>query len=206
MFKNVFFIGCLCILPMASWADAAVQLKASLDRIATLQGNFSQLLKDGQGQLLQKSAGRFTLKRPGYFYWQSEAPFEQVVIGTPDKVWVYDPDLEQVTVRKNLQQQDSPAAIISGDLDRLKTFFGIESEQKQGQKYTTYTLTPINADNSFKQVTLQFQKNQLVALSFLDKLDQTTDITFTDTIENKPVADALFHFDVPDGVDVILDE
>ncbi len=202
---NKWFVSLvLLLIPVATWADAASQLKESLDRISTLEGSFEQVLTDRQGEQLQKSKGSFTLKRPGFFYWKSDAPFEQLVIGTPEKVWVYDPDLEQVTIRKNQQQQDSPAAIISGDLMDLKTQFVITSEQKSG--LTTYKLSPLGSAGSYKKVELSFNGQQLVKLSFLDKLEQTTQIEFSKTQQNQPVADSQFNFNVPAGVDVILDD
>lgn len=197
---------CFLLLLSPSWvfADAAVELKKSLDSVEAWQGRFEQVLSDKSGEKLQTSAGQFTLKRPGYFYWKTDPPYEQLVIGTPEKVWVYDPDLEQVTIRPNRQQQDSPASILSGDLDYLKNQFSIESSGDE--KSRRYVLKPLDPESSYKTVTLVFQKGGLTELRFVDKLDQTTDIQFKDTVRNPDVAEDLFTFEAPDGVDVIVDE
>lgn len=190
--------------PALVLADAAQELKQSLDSVDAWQGKFTQVLTDNTGAELQTSQGSFTLKRPGHFYWRTDPPYEQLVIGTPEKVWVYDPDLEQVTVRANRQDRDSPAAILSGDLENLKKQFSIvvDGEQKSRQ----YTLSPLDPESSYKSVALMFDKDEIKALKFVDKLDQTTDIRFSDTVRNPKVADDLFVFDPPEGVDVIVDE
>lgn len=203
MFKFTFAIALLVLAPMC-FADDAAELKALLDRVTVLQGQFAQELSDAEGQTIQKSSGSFSLKRPGYFRWQSDEPYPQLVVGTPEKVWVYDPDLEQVTVRKNTDQH-SPAALISGDLAALKNSYKVE-KGKAKKNTRRFVLQPISDQESYGQVELTFANDSLVALSFLDKLDQKTRITFTETTENGKVDDALFEFDVPESADLIIDE
>lgn len=196
-------LSVLLVFPWLSWADDSAELKKMLDRVEVLEGRFEQVLKSPQGEVLQESKGAFTLKRPGYFHWQSDAPYEQVVVGTPEKVWIYDPDLEQVTVR-NQNAHNSPASIISGDLATLQEFYSVT--KSQNAKLQIYKLKPLAAEEHYKSIELTFKKNKMVTLTFQDKLDQITTIGFSKTKENRKVAKNLFEFAVPEGVDVIVDE
>lgn len=191
--------------PILCWADAADELKIKLDGMKSLTGQFRQELKDKQGEVLQASEGDFILKRPGYFLWQSAAPFEQTVVGTPEKIWVYDPDLEQVTIRtQHRQDETSPAAIISGDVGRLRELF--EIAKVAGKKEEKFILTPRTTSSTYKSMSFLFVKNNLEGLTFVDKLDQSTVIDFQKTQLNTAVSDEKFVFLVPEGVDVIVDE
>lgn len=204
MLRLVWVAVSLVFLPLSVLADDAVQLKSLLDRVSVMEGQFEQELFDAQGAPIQSSSGAFSLKRPGYFRWHSEQPYEQLVVGTPTKVWIYDPDLEQVTVREN-PSHNSPAAIISGDLASLKSAYEV-SQLESGKNKARFVLSPLSDQENYGKVELTFNKNKLASLSFLDKLEQTTRITFSKTKENGKIKDDLFEFEVPAGADLIVDE
>lgn len=189
------------LVPMLASAGAAEDLKTRIDRIQDLKGRFKQVLSDKTGAMLQTSAGEFALKRPGYFLWESAAPYEQTVIGTPEKVWVYDPDLEQVTIRSaDDQAGENPARLLSGDLATLRSNYEVTA------KGTTYHLEPKSVDSPYRYIEFNFNKDILAGLSFKDKLDQETRIDFDGLQLNTNIPAEIFSFTPPQGVDVIVNE
>lgn len=198
------FLALLFCAPLSALADAAQDLKARLDAIQSLHGRFTQVLTDKAGANLQSSAGEFALQRPGYFLWQSEAPYEQTVIGTPEKVWIYDPDLEQVTVRSSEQQADnSPARLLSGDLSELRSTYEVSATPDNKE---TFRLVPRSSDSPYRYVEFTFSGDKLAALQFQDKLDQKTQIHFEQLKANIAIPADTFVFIAPEGTDVIVDE
>jgi outer membrane lipoprotein carrier protein len=191
----------LALAPQLASADAAQDLKNRIDRIQDLKGQFKQVLRDKTGAALQTSSGEFALKRPGYFLWESAAPYEQTVIGTPEKVWVYDPDLEQVTVRRaDEQAADNPARLLSGDLAALRSNYEVTA---QG---ANYHLEPKSGDSPYRYIEFNFRDETLAGLNFKDKLDQETRIDFDGLQLNTNISAAIFVFTPPQGVDVIESE
>lgn len=189
------------LVPMLASADAAEDLKTRIDRIQDLKGQFKQVLSDKTGAMLQTSSGEFALKRPGYFLWESAAPYEQTVIGSPEKVWVYDPDLEQVTVRRADEQAgDNPARLLSGDLAALRSNYEVTAEG------ATYHLEPKSVDSPYRYIEFNFRDEKLAGLSFKDKLEQETRIDFDGLQLNTNIPAEIFAFTPPQGVDVIVNE
>lgn len=198
------FLVLLFCVPLSAFADAAKDLKSRLDTVQSMRGSFTQVLSDKAGVNLQSSAGEFALQRPGYFLWRSEEPYEQTVIGTPEKVWIYDPDLEQVTVRDSEQQSDnSPARLLSGDLSELRSSY--EISEKPNNK-DAFRLVPRTSDSPYRYIEFIFSDDKLASLHFQDKLDQKTEIHFQQLQTNISIPTDTFVFTAPDGTDVIIDE
>ncbi len=198
------FLVLLFCAPLSAFADAAQDLKSRLDTIQSLRGRFTQALTDKTGANLQSSAGEFALQRPGYFLWQSEEPYEQTVIGTPEKVWIYDPDLEQVTVRGSEQQSDnSPARLLSGDLSELRSSYEVSAKSNDKQ---AFHLVPRTSDSPYRYIEFTFSGDKLATLHFQDKLDQKTEIHFEQLQTNISIPADTFVFTAPEGTDVIVDE
>lgn len=195
----------LSFFPLFAMADAAQDLKNRLDDIQSIQGRFSQSLRDKAGKEMQSTKGEFAVKRPGYFLWESEAPYEQTVIGTPEKVWVYDPDLEQVTVRNSQKEiGNNPARLLSGDLNEIRSTY--EVTQQVGESTDLFQLVPKDSSSPYSHVEFEFNGRQLSGLNFKDKLDQRTLIVFDQVQLNVEIPSSVFVFDPPEGTDVIVDE
>lgn len=182
-------------------------LKGRLDEIKTLSGRFEQVIKDNKGNLLQASQGEFSLKRPGYFLWVSEEPFPQTVVGTPDTLKMYDPDLEQLTTYpRGTNDQNNPAHLLSGDLTALSSAFLVVEDVTPKKGETVFNLQPLKSDTPYKEIVFRFKKDKLSGLTFWDKLDQTTEIAFNKLKFNKSLKDTLFDFSAPEGTDLIVNE
>jgi outer membrane lipoprotein carrier protein len=200
-----FILKILFCIPALAFADAAEDLKTRLDKMQDLSGQFEQVLKDKANAVIQATKGDFSLKRPGYFLWQSAAPYAQTVVGTPEKVWVYDPDLEQVTLRKVANQTiNNPARLLSGDLQDVKASYDVSVNTHADE--LEYRLVPRAKDSAYRYVELVFIKDQLVGLNFQDKLDQQTRIEFTQLQQNTNIPLNVFEFVPPEGTDIIADD
>lgn len=195
----------LCVTSLAH-ANGVDELKSRLDKVETLQGEFTQVVKDKEGQVIQSGEGEFSIKRPGFFYWENKDPFAQIIVGNPQKLWIYDPDLEQVTVQK---QDDAdgvynPSRLLSGDLSGLEKSFNVTlTKNRNGARFV---LTPQDAQAQYERIILQFDKVAPVSFAFSDRLNQVTEVRFTKREVNRPVKQSRFEFVPPSGTDVVVNE
>ncbi|WNO07546.1 outer membrane lipoprotein chaperone LolA [Teredinibacter sp. KSP-S5-2] len=180
---------------------ASASLVEKLERIQTYSSHFQQTILDANGNEVQVTEGEFNAQRPGKFYWQTEPPYEQLVVGNEETVWVYDPDLEQVTIHQQ-QLANTPAAILSGDLSEISQKYRVE-QQKQGKK-TVFNLQPVATSGAdFSSLLIAFKGKSLVGLTLIDQLGQKTEIAFSKIKTNKKMDSTLFEFVAPEGSDVI---
>lgn len=210
--KSVFnSLVLICIFfSLATFADdadkqSAEQLRSLLDAMTTLQGKFTQTLYDTKGEQLEQSSGTFVLQRPGKFYWKTEEPYPQLLVSNQQTIWLYDPDLEQVTVRPFTDDlQQTPALLLSENVEKLRENFTIHRQQADaGQE--KFSLTPKISKGLFQQLTLIFVAQQLQEFHLQDNLGQLTHFVLSDAERNLAVDSALFHFTPPPGVDVLND-
>lgn len=195
---------CLLLVASAAQADprAAERLSGLLSQAQTLSARFSQLTLDASGTQLQETSGQLTLKRPGLFRWHTDAPLEQLLVSDGKKAWLYDPDLEQVSIQ-TLDQRltHTPALLLSGDISRIRESFTIKSSDRG--EAVDFVLTPKASDSLFDTLRLSFRGNLLNDMQMTDGIGQRTTILFSDVQMNEPVKDELFRFDIPEDVDVI---
>ena len=183
--------------------DASVQrLTQLLNQAQTISARFSQLTLDGGGTQLQETAGELSLKRPGLFRWHTDAPQEQLLVSNGTKVWLYDPDLEQVTIQ-TLDQRltHTPALLLSGDVSAINENFEV-SHQEAGE-VVDFTLKPKAKDTLFDSLRLSFRNGVINDMQMVDGVGQRTNILFQGVKLNQPLKADLFTFEVPEGADVI---
>ncbi|WP_165855233.1 outer membrane lipoprotein chaperone LolA [Marinobacter sp. JSM 1782161] len=195
----------LFALASPTWADsqAAQALAGKLASYRTYQADFIQVVVDGTGTQVQESHGNLKAKRPGLFFWEAETPFAQTIVADGKQVEVYDPDLEQVTVKDMDQQMTStPALLLSGEVDNLEEAYRV-TRPDDTPGVDDYVLEPRNADSLFLSLRLRFRDDVLSEMRLQDSLDQVSILRFENVQVNEPVADAAFTLDYPDSVDVI---
>lgn len=193
---------CLAVPGHGGGQDDSEQLQALLSPVQSLQGKFTQTLSDVDNNLIQESQGEFAVQRPGKFYWHTAAPFEQLLVTDEETLWLFDPDLEQVTIRPNDQRlQQTPLLILSGDTGVLSESFRVERLSD-----SLFQLTPRERDGPFQTLTLQFEDRQLKTVALVDGLGQTTLLSFADLVINPVLKPSQFTFTVPAGADIIRDE
>lgn len=181
------------------------QLRERLDTMHSLEGDFTQTLFDADGTLLEESRGNFALQRPGKFYWHTRAPFEQLLVSDGETIWLYDPDLAQVTRRSYDEQvQGSPALILSEDIDRLGQNFQVRRRDLDGES-DSFVLEPRNDEGLFQTLELVFAGERLAEIRMRDNLDQLTIFELSNVERNVSIDPQRFMFEPPEGVDVLVD-
>lgn len=206
-FIAMIFLAQLCVVSQFCHADdAALQrLTTLLDPIKSLQSQFVQTVTDAGNKVLQTSQGTLAVKRGNHLRWETTAPFAYLIVTDGSVLWRYDRDLEQATRQKfNGQLADTPALILSGEVQRIKNNYEVTREQ--GKEGEFFHLLPKQKDALFRSLTLVFANTGISELILQDNLDQRTDIRFNSLVSNPVLADNFFHFDPPKGVDVVVDE
>lgn len=189
---------------VAAHADSkdVARLTQLLEKSQTLTGRFSQMTLDGSGTQLQETTGEMTLQRPGQFNWHTDAPQEQLMVSDGKKVSLWDPDLQQVTI-KTLDQRltQTPALLLSGDVSKISESFDITAKEAGG--VLDFTLKPKSKDTLFDNLRLSFRNGLINDMQLVDNVGQRTNILFTGVKANEPVPAGKFQFQVPKGADVI---
>lgn len=207
MSKITIFAGLMAVLLLnsASAEDKPVkQLKAFLESSKSLTADFKQVLINEAGNPVQTSYGVFYLQRPGKFRWDYLKPFQQQIVSNSGKVWFYDTDLEQVTIKKLDESLGStPALLLSGDISLEDNF--IMKEQGVDGDLQWIKLLPKNQESSFKYILIGLSKGSLGGMELSDNFGQLTRIYFSNVILNPPIKQTLFQFNAPKGVDVFSD-
>jgi outer membrane lipoprotein carrier protein len=203
--KTLAALAVSAFLPVAAFAsDGAERLTRMLEPLQTYQATFDQQILDGSGERLQETRGQMWLSRPGKFRWEVDAPYEQVVISDGEEVYLYDPDLEQVTVQAlDHRVTHTPALLLSGSASELTDSY--EVTRRQQGRAETFHLVPKAADTLFEELEMTFRGERLSELQMIDSTGQRTAIAFREVRMNQSIDDARFAFEIPDGTDVIRD-
>ena len=190
---------------VAGTDDPGLQrLRNFLTGVTTLRADFRQRVIDSRQQLVEDSAGRVLMQRPGRFRWDYQQPHARAIVADGQKLWLYEADLDQVIIRQ-LEDGigDTPAALLTGRQDVLERFTISKSWQADGIQWVA--LAPKAADADFAAVRLAFDGPKLVNLELDDRLGQQTRLDFSRVELNPRLDEQSFRFDVPHGADVIDD-
>ncbi|WP_347985746.1 outer membrane lipoprotein chaperone LolA [Methylomonas sp. AM2-LC] len=196
-----------CVLFVCFWHSACAeesplaQLKSFLSHSASMSADFQQVSLDKAGHPGKSSYGKFYLNRPGKFRWNYEKPFVQEIVSNGGKVWFYDADLEQVTV-KNLDDSlgSTPALLLTGQVN-LEEKFKLE-EQGKDTDMNWIKLVPKDEESGFKYVLIGLNAGQLAGMELSDNFGQLTRIYFTNIQLNPTLNADMFNFKPPKGADV----
>ncbi|MEO8158988.1 MAG: outer membrane lipoprotein chaperone LolA [Betaproteobacteria bacterium] len=180
------------------------KLHAFIDQTRSAKANFSQEVIDSSGAVQQQASGVVQFQRPGKFRWTYDKPYEQVIVGDGDKLWIYDKDLNQVT-RRNLDKAigSSPAALLAGadDVDRYFSLNAIGIRKK----LDWLEVKPYDADSLFEKVRMGFRGNTLEVMELYDHFGQRTTITFSNFQRNPASSPDLYTFTIPKGADLVTE-
>jgi outer membrane lipoprotein carrier protein len=203
--KHPYLFLLLCLISSIVEAGAISSLKAFVQDTRTFRGAFAQTVLDKNGRVVQKGGGAMQFERPGKFRWVYEKPYEQLIVGDGSRIWFYDRDLDQVTVRKlDLAIGSSPAALLAGSSD-IETNFDLS---EIGLKGDTEWLEakPKAKEGTFEWVRLGFTPEGILkAMELRDNFGQTTVLTFSRVEQNPKLSPELFKFSPPEGADLISD-
>jgi len=195
-------LGLMVAVPGVSFAGGADRLNSYITGTQSSRSEFTQRIVDRNGKVTQESRGTFEFARPGKFRWSYVKPYAQVIVGDGAKVWIHDPDLNQVTVRRmDAALGSTPAALLSGDNAALKSFALTDDGASNGIEYVV--ATPREKQGSFERVRMGFSAQGLASMELVDSFGQRTELRFSG-VERNPRLDAgLFQFTPPKGADVI---
>ena len=194
----------LVVLAGAAHAGAREQLDSFTRGLKGLDGRFTQQVFDDNGRVRESSSGRVALSAPRLFRWEYEKPYPQLIVADGRTVWVYDPDLEQVSRRpQGSAEQDSPlAALIDpGRLDR--DFLVEDGGESDGLQWLLLKPKQAADDAAFQSARLGLDASGLARMEIVDALGQRTQIRFSSWKRNPAFAADTFTYTPPAGVDVV---
>ena len=170
----------------------------------TATAKFEQQVLDRAGKVIERASGTFAFARPGKFRWTYEKPHKQLLVGDGQKLWIHDPDLNQVTIKRMDQAISStPAALLAGRDDITRLFTLRDGGTADGLSWVE--ATPKAQDTGFERVRMGLDGKTLAAMELYDQLGGRTFLRFTDLKANVPVTADSFQFKPPAGADVIED-
>ena len=196
-------LGALALVFALAAAAASIErYKAFLDGTQSARAQFEQKVYDRSGKLVQQSHGSFVFQRPGRFRWVYQKPADQVIVGDGQRVWIYDRQLNQVTVRKLATALGStPAALLAGASGIEQAFALSDAGEKDGLEWME--ARPREREAGFEHVRLGFDAHGLQAMELTDNFGQNTVLRFSKLERNPKVNAAEFRFEPPKGADVL---
>ena len=193
--------GLLALSGTVVLADAAQRLDAYLSGMDTVSSRFEQRLLDESRNLLEQAAGTVLIDRPGRFRFDYTSP-PQLIVGDGARVWIYDPELAQVTVRDiDAALGSTPAVLLTSDRP-VGEGFRVEALDV-GANLDVFALEPKAEDASFTRIRLAFTGGELRRMELVDQFGQTTLLTFHEVRRQPDIPASAFTFTPPAGVDVV---
>jgi len=190
------------LVPALARADALGEFRAYLRDTQSGRTQFEQKVFDRSERLVQSSSGSFAFQRPGRFRWQIRVPYEQLIVGDGERVWIYDRDLNQVTVRSMGRALGStPAALLAGATDVERAFEMSEAGRADGLAWLE--AKPRDKDAGFDRIRLGMGPLGVQAMELLDHFGQTTRLRFSHFVRNPTFEPSTFRFTPPEGADVL---
>ena len=182
-------------------ADALAALQAFVRDANTGQASFTQTVTSPDGKKTKTSSGSFEFARPNRFRFAYTKPFEQLIVADGQKVWIYDPDLNQASSRKLSQALGAtPAALLAGGA--LERDFELKAApDRNGLSWVE--ATPRVRDGALQVVRVGFKGSELAAVEIVDSFGQTSLLQFSGLVTNLPLPAERFRFVVPPGADLI---
>jgi outer membrane lipoprotein carrier protein len=178
-----------------------VYLEQFLEKTRTLEAGFNQTLRTIKGKVLQQSEGRFYLDRPGKFRWNYQSPYEQLIVSDGERIWIYDVDLEQVTVQKQSAGLPTTPMALLEDSSKLHQSYNVVALDEQNGIYRL-KLESKTKETDFAEIIVGLDAKGLRFMQLYDQFEQVTDIVFSDIRINTKLSGEIFRFVPPDGVDV----
>jgi outer membrane lipoprotein carrier protein len=201
MTRGALVLACGLLVCGAASASALEQFKSFVGSTKAAKGDFSQRLikkMDGSDKV---STGTFVFARPGKFIWTYVKPYEQLLQADGEQLFIYDKDLNQVTVKKlGDALGSSPAAILFGSNDLEKNFTLAEAGTRDGLEWLK--ATPKAKDTTFQEISIGLRNGVPEAMELRDSFGQTSVLAFTNFQKNPPLTATSFKFVMPKGADV----
>jgi outer membrane lipoprotein carrier protein len=194
--------ACALTLPLTAHAGGIDRLEAFIAGAKTAEADFTQTVSDKNGRVTQQASGKMAFARPGKFRWDYTKPYEQLIVGDGTKLWLYDTDLDQVTVKPLGDViAGTPAALLAGDNAIEKYFLLKDAGESGGLEWLE--ATPKNKDTTFERIRMGFRGDMLVQMELFDFFGQRTTLRLSKLERNPSIPASKFKFTPPKGADVI---
>lgn len=201
---SIVVLTMLLSFSLSAAESASERLNAFVKNVVTYKANFQQTVLDPQGNIMEQAKGTFVLERPGKFRWDYQDPFPQHIVADGKRIWFYDVDLEQVTVKSQQEAlTDTPATLLSGNALPTDDYIVTNKPSQDGMSWVE--LKPKDEDSSFQTIALAFDKDGLRTMIMKDSFDQRTRLVFSQAQENPVLKKDTFVFIPAKGVDVVGD-
>lgn len=197
-----FLAGAIALLSFGlSAASGSDQLHRFLTSLTTLEAKFEQSVLNQEHTQAVRSQGIFYLERPNKFRWDYSEPESQQIIADGRQIWLYDPELKQVSVQSQESAlQGSPAQLlISGDPVE-NSFEVIDIGRRQNMDWVE--LIPRDEESQFIRILLAFVNDDLLRIEMADKFGQVTRFQFLDIQHNPTFKSTFFQFVSPHDSDI----
>lgn len=204
-YKKIFAVFLIMLSSVNSaFAETPVNtLSQLLKNMRSMQANFVQTILDKHGKAIQTASGKMALQRPSQFRWNTLDPNRQLIVTNGKRLWIYDPDLDQVTIRSlSKAAGETPAMLLSDETLTLdKDFIVSPSESKDSMQW--FKLIPKDKGSLVSTLRLGFSNGVIQQMIIEDHLGHTTRIRFSNVITNAAINKSQFAFTPPANVDVI---
>lgn len=188
----------------AAQAASIERFQSYLRTTQAARADFEQKVYDRNQKLVQQAKGSFAFLRPGRFRWSYAKPHPQLIVGDGERVWIYDEDLNQVTVRRLARAVGAtPAALLAGASDIENAFELAEAGTREGLDWLE--AKPREREAGFERIRLGMSTAGVEAMELVDHFGQTTVLRFTNLVRNPQIDPATFRFTPPKGADVLGD-
>lgn len=179
-------------------------LSKLLKNMRSMKADFVQTIVDKNNKAIQKSTGHMSLQRPNQFRWEIEKPNRQLIVTNGKRLWVYDPDLDQVTIRSLVKAAgETPAMLLSDANLSLGKEFNVTMVPLHSETVQWFTLVPTDKSAVISSLKLGFTNKVIRRMQLHDHLGHTTLIEFSHVVLNSPLSTSAFNFKPPSNVDVV---
>ncbi len=201
MISRLLFVLCL-ILSLSANATGLERIKEYFQNIQSASADFHQVVTDKQGHKTQDVTGVMQLQKPNKFRWDYNKPFVQQIIGDGEKIWLFDPELNQVTVRSFTKATgSSPAALLAGGKEMERSFVIKDASRKGTLEWVL--AVPKVGETGFERLFLGFKGDALMEMELHDSFGNRTAIQFINVVRNPKLSADLFKFTPPRDADVL---
>jgi chaperone LolA len=200
--KTFITIAGFLLSSLANAGEPEARLEKLLNGLESYSAAFEQTSENNAGETTETAIGVVYMQRPGRIHWAYWEPYIQLIVSDGVSVWNYEEDLEQVIIRDASDSiEDSPAAVLGGKVDIEEHYIVLELGEEEGIEWLE--LTPKDLEAQYESIRLGFVNEDLAGMVLNDGLGNRTNIKFLDTQANPKLADELFKFTPPEGVDII---
>lgn len=194
----------LSVVSAAAQTSAVARLDELLGGMDTLEADVIQLIVESDGGILEESEIQMYLKKPDGFYWETLSPFPELIVTDGEKLWNYQPDLEQVVVEDwDSSRMELAAQLLNGETENLAEEYSIESVTDSDSEHQEFELTPFELNSPYRLISINFLLSDLESIYLDSKNGQQTVWRFENVERNQPIADSLFKFEAPDNIEII---